>query len=79
MKLVLTDKPSGREIIVDSDAIKLMEPDADGTGTHLVLSADLGRVVVESLPSIAALVGVIAPKSVAAVTAAEVAVKKKKV
>ncbi len=76
MKLLLTDKPSGKELVVDSDAIKILEPDAEGTGTHIVFGADLGRVVVESLPQIANAIGVTVPKTIAAASVLSVAKKK---
>lgn len=81
MKLVLTDRGNGKELIVESDLIRLMEPDQDGTGTHIVFAQDAGRDVAESLPSIAAAIGVTVPKVVTATSAAltaKVAKAKKK-
>ncbi len=76
MKLVLTRKSDSVEIIVDSELVKLMEPESDGMGTHMVFGADLVRVVNESMASIAAAIGVTAPKSGgAAASAMEVAMK----
>ena len=62
MKLVLTNKVDGLELIVDSDKIVLLEAskDADGVGSHIVFGADLGRMVKESPASIAAAIGVVA-------------------
>ncbi len=69
MKLVLTDKVSGKELVVETDMIKLMEPDSEGTGSHIVFGADMGRVVVESLASIIDLLGASKPSvAVAALT-----------
>lgn len=80
MKLVLTDM-SDKEIIVDSDSVKLIEPFADGS-THIIFGADLGRTVKESMASIAACLGVSAPVATAHASAMGVAkaikAKKKK-
>jgi hypothetical protein len=46
MKIILT-RTDGLFITVESDAIKLIEPMADGS-THLVFGADLGRTVKET-------------------------------
>lgn len=62
MKLVLTNKGTNKEIVVESDAIKFFEPssDADGIGSHICLDAGLNRMVVESPAAIAAVIGVVA-------------------
>lgn len=77
MKLVLTRKSDNVEIIVDSDMVKLMEPEIDGAGTHIVFGPDLVRVVNEGMASIAAAIGVTTPKAVAHLTAMAVAIAKK--
>lgn len=66
MKLVLHGKADGKEIIVESDSIKLVEAskDEDGLGSHIVFGADLGRVVSESPAAIARVIGVVAVKDV---------------
>lgn len=59
MKIVLTNKSDSRELIVDSDSLKLVEANQDGTGgSHIVFASDLGRVVAESPAAIAAVLGV---------------------
>lgn len=83
MKLVLTLKGDGREMVVDSEAIKLMEDDSkmpggDGNGTHIVFGADLGRVVNESMATIASTMGVVTPKAVASMTVMAIAKKSRK-
>lgn len=75
MKLALTDLLLGKEIVVESDDILIMEA-VDGGGTHLVFAADLGRKVSEDLPSIAAAIGVTVPKAVNAASVMEL--KKKR-
>ncbi len=60
MKLVLTDKVSGKKMLADVNAIKLVEP-ADGGGAHIVFGADMGRVVVETVEQIQAIVGAVTP------------------
>lgn len=78
MKLVLTDKPTGKEVILDADHMVIMEVgDGDNSGSHIVMSNGLGRQVVESLPSIAAAVGVTVPKVSVAVSAMSVALQGK--
>lgn len=72
MKLVLTRSDNNKEIIVDSDSIKLMEPSGDGS-THLIFGADLGRNVKETLASIANVIGVVSPGPIALSNASEVA------
>ena len=65
MKLVLTDKTTAQEVVIDSDHITLFEPEMDSiavpavpTGkTHLLFSNGNGRIVQESPASIAAAVG----------------------
>jgi hypothetical protein len=64
MKLVLTDKTTQQEVVIDSDQVILFEPEMDSasppapTGkTHLVFVNGSGRIVEESPASIAAAVG----------------------
>lgn len=57
MRLILTDSVSGKEIVVNADAIRLLEPAQNGTGTHVVFASDMGRVVNESLADIVAVIG----------------------
>lgn len=64
MKLVLTNKGDNRELIVDSESIRLIEVNSDGVGSHIVFGADLGRAVNESPAAIAAAVGVTVVKEV---------------
>lgn len=81
MKLVLTNKGDGKELIVDADSIKILEAskDADGIGSHIVFGADLGRVVKESPAAIASALGVIAVKDVpASMSIMDIAAKKKR-
>lgn len=68
MKLVLTNKGDGKEIIVDSDHIKLLEAssDADGIGSHICIESNLNRMVKESPAAIAKVMGVVAVKDVPA-------------
>lgn len=81
MKIVLTNKGDGRELLVDADSLKLVEVAQDGTGigSHIVFAADLARNVNESVAAIAAAVGVNAVAPVpAGATAAQVAKLQKK-
>ncbi len=57
MHIILTRKGDGLEIVVNTDAIKLLEPDSDGVSTHVVLGPDFVRVVNESGEKIAAIIG----------------------
>lgn len=68
MKLVLNSKADGKELIVESNEIKILEAskDADGLGSHLVFSENLGRVVSQSPAAIASAMGVVAVKDVPA-------------
>lgn len=80
MKLVLTNKGDDKEMIVESDSIKLIEAskDADGIGSHIVFGADLGRMVKESPASIAKVIGVVAVKDMPAdMSLASIASKKR--
>lgn len=58
MKIVLTRKSDGSKILVNVDAVKLWEPDAE-SGTHVVFGADLVRVVIETIEQIKAALGVV--------------------
>ncbi len=63
MKLVLTDSVTSKEVVIDSEAIKLFEPAIDGSaGTHIVLGPSLGRQVNETPAAIAAALGVVVPQ-----------------
>ncbi len=64
MKLVLTDSTSQQEIIVETDLIRIIEPAASGTGTHLVFDSQNGRDVNESIDQIASIIGEVAPAPV---------------
>lgn len=60
MKLVLTDAPTQKEVVIDSDRIALFEPSKDAGnvgGTHIVIDENMGREVQESPSAIAAVVG----------------------
>ncbi len=59
MKLVLTQKGDGKKLVVDVDAIRLLEPVDDGT--HIVFGADMGRIVVEPVDQIIRAIGAIVP------------------
>ncbi len=48
MYMELTRRGDGAKIFVDANQVKLIEPDSDGLSTHIVLGADLVRVVSES-------------------------------
>ena len=61
MIIALTNKVNGKKIMVDSAQVKLWEPDDDGVSTHVVLGADLVRVVTESLDSIKNILGAVTP------------------
>lgn len=58
MKVMLTNKVNAQKIVVEMDRVELMEPDADGTSTHIVFGADLVRVVTESIAQITSAIGV---------------------
>lgn len=64
MKLLLTDKKTGAELVVESDLVMSFEPanDGSGVGTHVIFSDTIGRNVNESQASIAALTGVLIPQ-----------------
>lgn len=55
MKVILTNKVNGQKIVVEMDQVKIMEPDADGTSTHIVFGSDLVLVVTESIAQIQAM------------------------
>ncbi len=58
MKLELTDKVSGKKMIVDERDIMLLEPLEDG-GSHIVLDPGMGRAVVEEYESLKAVIGAV--------------------
>ncbi len=66
MKLVLTRKHDGAKILVDADLIKLVEPQADAEGTHVVFGPDMVRTVAESIDDISAALGAISPHAAVA-------------
>ncbi len=55
MMLTLTRKGDGVKIVVNLNQIKMLEPDSDGTSTHVVFGADMVRVVTESVAQISAM------------------------
>lgn len=48
MFLEFTRKNDGIKILVEHTEVKILEPDSDGVSTHVVLGADLVRVIAES-------------------------------
>lgn len=67
MLLVLNNRSDASEVIVGAETIKLVEDAKDGQGgSHIVFGADMGRIVSQSPASIAAVVGVVVVKDVAA-------------
>lgn len=77
MKLLLTDALSGKQMMVESELIRLVEP-IDAGGSHIVFSEAQGRQVKESFESIVGATGAVTPA--AAITAAltpKMPVKKK--
>ncbi len=63
MKLVLTDAVSGKEIVCDSDMMRVIEPTTDASGnaaTHIAFASDQGRIVKELAVDIASIIGVTA-------------------
>lgn len=68
MKLALTDKATKVQVIIESDSIDIMEVDpVDGLGAHIVLASGLGRKVIESVGSILAISGCVAPSTMPAI------------
>ena len=59
MLVELTRANDGQKILVDSESVKLIEPDANGT--KIVFGADLVRVVKESFGQIQQVLGVEVP------------------
>jgi uncharacterized protein YlzI (FlbEa/FlbD family) len=59
MFITLTDM-SGKKLAINVAQIKMIEPDVSG-GCHIVLNADMGRVVTESYEAILAVIGLVKP------------------
>ena len=76
MKLVLT-RMDGVKITVDSDLIKLIEPQSATEGTHIVFGSDMVRTVSETMEEINAALGAIALHAIIASMVVPKTVKKK--
>lgn len=54
MDLLLTNKSDGKQIVVNSNDVKIWEMNPDGVSTDVVFGVDMVRVVTESLAIIIA-------------------------
>lgn len=64
MKMLLTRKSDNQHIWVNMEQVKMLEPDADGSSTHVVFGSDLVRIVKETISQIGSHVAHPAPLEV---------------